>query len=126
MNIVMISGNLTRDPEIRTTANGNTIANFSMAVNGREKNAQGEWVNRPDYVDCVAFGYQAERVQRLAKGAEVVVSGRLHYSAWETKDGAKRAKLEVTADEVKPCARVEVKKEPEAVTAYYEEEPIPF
>ena len=100
MNRVEISGHLTRDPNLRLTTKGNTILSFSVAVNERQHNASGEWEDYPNYVDCVMFGNRAEAVSRyLAKGSKVVVEGRLHQSRWE-KDGQRRSKLEVYADNV--------------------------
>lgn len=100
MNRVEITGNLTRDPELKLTTKGNTILSFSVAVNERQRNASGEWEDYPNYVDCVMFGNRAEVVSRfLAKGSKVVVEGRLHQSRWE-KDGQRRSKLEVYVDNV--------------------------
>ena len=100
MNRVEITGNLTRDPELKLTTKGNTILSFSVAVNERQRNASGEWEDYPNYIDCVMFGNRAETVSRfLAKGSKVVVEGRLHQSRWE-KDGQRRSKLEVYVDNV--------------------------
>lgn len=100
MNRVEITGNLTRDPELKLTTKGNTILSFSVAVNERQRNASGEWEDYPNYVDCVMFGNRAETVSRfLAKGSKVVVEGRLHQSRWE-KDGQRRNKLDVYVDNV--------------------------
>ena len=100
MNRVEITGNLTRDPELKLTTKGNTILSFSVAVNERQRNASGEWEDYPNYVDCVMFGNRAETVSRfLAKGSKVVVEGRLHQSRWE-KDGQRRSKLDVYVDNV--------------------------
>lgn len=100
MNRVDITGNLTRDPELKLTTKGNTILSFSVAVNERQRNASGEWEDYPNYVDCVMFGNRAETVSRfLAKGSKVVVEGRLHQSRWE-KDGQRRSKLDVYVDNV--------------------------
>ena len=101
MNSVNISGNLTRDPELRQTKAGSAVLSFTVAVNERKKNQQtGQWEDVPNYVDCIAFGNYASALANLiSKGSKVAVSGRLHYSSWE-KDGHKRSKLEVVADEV--------------------------
>ena len=101
INQVTISGNLTRDPELRQTQGGMAVMSLGVAVNERVKNQQtGEWEDRPNFVDCVVFGKRAEALSRLlSKGSKVAVSGRLRYSAWE-KDGARRSKLEVIAEEV--------------------------
>lgn len=108
INRVTISGNLTRDPELRE-ASGATILNFSVAVNDRAKNqSTGEWEDRPNFIGCVMFGKRAEALSRLlAKGMKVAVSGKLRYSSWEDKDGARRSKVEVAADEVELMARAQ-------------------
>lgn len=100
INRVNISGNLTRDSELRAANNGTAILNFSVAVNDRRKNASGEWEDVPNYVDCVVFGTRATALHRmLKKGTKVAIEGKLRYSSWE-KDGAKRSKLEVIVDEL--------------------------
>lgn len=100
INRVIISGNLTRDPELRTTQSGMAVMQFGVAVNDRTKNQQGEWVDRPNFVDCTMFGSRAEAVSRyLAKGAKVSIEGKLRWSQWE-HDGQKRSKLEVVVDEI--------------------------
>lgn len=101
INRVCISGNLTRDPELRSTAGGTSVLGFGVAVNERRKNAQtGEWEDYPNFVDCTLFGKRAEALERyLSKGSKVAIEGRLHYSSWE-KDGQKRSKLDVTVDEI--------------------------
>lgn len=101
INRVIISGNLTRDPQIRRTQGGTSIMDFGVAVNDRRKNNQtGEWEDVPNFVDVVMFGKRAESLSNyLAKGAKVCIEGKLRYSSWE-KDGNRRSKLEVIADEV--------------------------
>lgn len=101
INRVCISGNLTRDPELRSTAGGTSVMGFGVAVNERRKNNQtGEWEDYPNFVDCTMFGKRAEAIERyLSKGTKVAIEGRLHYSSWE-KDGQKRSKLDVTVDEI--------------------------
>ena len=102
INRVNISGNLTRDPELRATASGTQILAFGVAVNDRRRNPQtNEWEDVPNFVDCVVFGARAEPLSRfLSKGSKVAVEGKLRYSSWETKDGQRRSKLEVVVDEV--------------------------
>ena len=102
INRVNISGNLTRDPELRSTAGGMPILAFGVAVNDRRRNPQsGEWEDVPNFIDCVVFGARAEPLSRfLSKGSKVAVEGKLRYSSWEAKDGSKRSKLEVIVDEV--------------------------
>lgn len=101
INRVNISGNLTRDSELRSANNGTAILNFSVAVNDRRKNPQtGEWEDVPNYVDCVVFGTRANALHRmLKKGTKVAIEGKLRWSSWE-KDGQRRSKLEVIVDEL--------------------------
>ena len=102
INRVNISGNLTRDPELRMTGSGTQILAFGVAVNDRRRNPQsGEWEDYPNFVDCIVFGARAEPLSRfLAKGSKVAIEGKLRYSSWESKEGQKRSKLEVIVDEV--------------------------
>lgn len=101
INIVAISGNLTRDPELRMTPGGTQVLNFGVAVDDRTKNQQtGEWEDRPNFIDCVLFGNRTDALSRiLRKGIKVAVSGSLRWSQWE-RDGQKRSKVEVVADKV--------------------------
>ena len=101
INRVIISGNLTRDPELRQTAGGLPVLGFGVAVNDRRKNNQtGEWEDYPNFVDCTMFGTRAQSVMRfLSKGSKVVIEGKLRWSQWE-RDGQKRSKLEVIVDEI--------------------------
>lgn len=102
INRVNISGNLTRDPELRATPNGQQVLAFGVAVNDRRRSQQtGEWEDVPNYVDCVVFGSRAEALSRfLSKGSKVAIEGKLRYSSWETRDGQRRSKLEVSVDEI--------------------------
>lgn len=103
INRVIISGNLTRDPELRNTAGGVSILGFGVAVNDRRRNAQtGEWEDYPNYIDCTMFGARAESLSRiLTKGVKVSIEGKLRWSQWEKKDtGEKRSKIEVIVDEL--------------------------
>lgn len=100
INRVMLSGYLTRDPDLRSTTSGMQILDFGIAVNDRKKDSSGQWIDVPNFIDCVIFGARAEALSRfLSKGNKVALSGRLHYSAWE-KDGQKRSKLDVIVDDV--------------------------
>jgi single-strand DNA-binding protein len=93
-------GNLTRDPELRTTPSGATVCSFSLALNRSYKNAEGTWVEATDYIDITAWGPLGERVaQYLTKGRPALVSGRLQSRSWE-QDGQKRSKVEVVANDV--------------------------
>lgn len=98
INRVVLSGNLTRDPEQRATAGGTPVLRFAVAVNDRRKDADGEWRDHPNYIDCTMFGNRASGVAPyLRKGAHVVLDGSLRWSQWE-KDGERRSKLEVIVD----------------------------
>jgi single-strand DNA-binding protein len=101
INRVNISGNLTRDPELRATSGGTQVLTFGVAVNDRRRNQQtGEWEDVPNFVDCVVFGNRADALSRfLSKGMKVAIEGKLRWSSWE-KDGQRRSKLEVIVDEV--------------------------
>lgn len=102
VNSVSITGNLTRDPELKATAGGTGVLSMGVAVDERRKDpATGEWGDYPNYVDCVVFGNRAEALARiLAKGAKVAVHGRLRQDRWQDQDGRNRSSIEVVADEV--------------------------
>ena len=101
INKVIITGNLTRDPELRATPSGTSVLSFSIAVNDRRKNpSNGEWEDVPNYIDCNLFGTRADSLAKyLAKGSKVGVDGKLRWSQWE-KDGQKRSKVDVTVDNI--------------------------
>ena len=101
INRVNISGNLTRDPELRATQSGMQVLGFGVAVNDRRKNpSTGQWEDYPNFVDCTMFGTRGEKLQQyLAKGTKVAIEGKLRYSSWE-RDGQRRSKLEVIVDEI--------------------------
>lgn len=101
INRVVISGNITRDAELRQTASGMAVLGFSVAVNDRRKNAQTDQCeDYPNFIDCSMFGTRAERIaQYLGKGTKVAVLGKLRWSQWE-RDGQKRSKIEVIVDEI--------------------------
>lgn len=106
LNHVALTGNLTREPELRTTAGGFPVLTLGIAVNDRRKNAAtGEWEDHPNFIDCTMFGKRAEAVSGyLSKGSKVAVSGKLRWSQWD-KDGEKRSKLEVVVDEIEFMSR---------------------
>ena len=101
INRVIISGNLTRDPDLRSTASGMAVLSLGVAVNDRRRNQQtGEWEDYPNFVDCTMFGTRAESLARfLSKGTKVTIEGKLRWSQWE-RDGQKRSKLEVIVDDL--------------------------
>lgn len=100
INRVTISGNLTRDAELRQTASGMAVLGFSVAVNDRVKGEDGQWTDRPNFIDCSMFGTRAEKIAPyLSKGTKVTIAGKLRWSQWE-RDGQKRSKVEVIVDEI--------------------------
>ena len=106
INRVVISGNITRDPDLRRTQQGMAILTIGVAVNDRKKNPQtNEWEDRVNFVDCTVFGKRAESLsERLSKGMKVAIEGKLRYSQWE-REGQKRSKLEVAVDEIEFMSR---------------------
>ncbi len=102
INRVVISGNLTRDSELRATSGGMSVLKLGVAVNDRRKNQQtGEWEDVPNFVDCTMFGARADALaQYLSKGTKVAIEGKLRWSSWENPQGDKRSKLEVVIDEI--------------------------
>ena len=106
-NSVTIVGNLTRDPELRYTPSGQANASFGVAVNRRWQNRQtNEWEERVSFFNVVCWREMADNVaESLAKGARVVVTGRLEQRSWETDNGEKRSVVEIVADEVGPSLR---------------------
>jgi single-strand DNA-binding protein len=100
INRVILVGRLTRDPELRHTAGGTPVCNFSLAVNSREKDASGEWGDQADFFDITVWGSQGENcAQYLAKGRLAAIDGNLRQERWE-KDGQKRSKVTITARQV--------------------------
>ena len=101
LNRAQILGNLTRDPEMRYTPNGQAVANFAVATNRRWKNQDGSAGEATEYHDVVIWGKQAESVcPMLKKGGPVFVEGRLQTRNWEGQDGVKRYKTEIIAENV--------------------------
>jgi single-strand DNA-binding protein len=102
MNVVVITGNLTRDPELRSTGSGMAVCDMRVAVNSRRKDASGEWVDKPNYFDVTVFGAQGENCSTyLSKGRPVAVEGRLDWREWEAKDGSgKRQAVSIIANSV--------------------------
>lgn len=100
-NKVILMGNLTRDPETRTTPNGQSVTSFSLAVNRSWKGADGQTQEAVSYIDCVAWGKPGEIIaQYVSKGRALLVSGRLDQRSWEDKEsGGKRSKVEVVVED---------------------------
>jgi single-strand DNA-binding protein len=102
INRVVLTGNLTRDPELRSTPGGTSVCSLRIACNTRRKDAQGQWVDKPNYFDVTVWGAQGENCATyLAKGRPVAVDGRLEWREWEDKEtGKKRQSVDIIADSV--------------------------
>ena len=103
VNVVVITGNLTRDPELRHTGGGTAVCELRVAVNSRRKDGQtGEWVDKPNYFDVTVWGAQGENCATyLAKGRPVAIEGRLDWREWEAKEGGgKRQAVQIIANTV--------------------------
>ena len=102
INRVILTGNLTADPELSTLPSGTSVCKLRLAVNRRYKDSSsGEWTEKPNYFDIKVWGAQGENCANyLSKGRAVAIDGRLEWSEWEAQDGGKRSKVEVVADTV--------------------------
>ena len=103
VNVVVITGNLTKDPDLRHTGGGTAVCELRVAVNSRRKNGQtGEWEDKPNYFDVTVWGAQGENCANyLSKGRPVAVEGRLDWREWEAKDGSgKRQAVQIIANTV--------------------------
>ena len=102
INRVVLTGNLTRDPELRSTPSGMSVCSLRIACNTRRKNnSTGEWEDKPNYFDVKVWGAQGENCARfLSKGRPVGIDGRLEWREWEAQDGSKRQSTEIIADSV--------------------------
>jgi single-strand DNA-binding protein len=99
INRVVLTGNLTRDPELRSTGGGLAVCKLGIAVNTRRKNGD-TWEEKPNYFRVTVFGKQGENcAQYLKKGRPVAIDGRLEWSTWET-EGQKRESIDIIADSV--------------------------
>jgi single-strand DNA-binding protein len=102
INRVIITGNLTRDPELRSlSSSGNSVCSLRVACNGRRRNSAGEWEDQPNYFDVTVWGAQGENCARyLSKGRPIAVDGRLQWREWTDKEGQKRQSVDIIADSV--------------------------
>ncbi len=102
INRVIITGNLTSDPELRALPSGNSVCKLRVACNTRRKDsATGEWVDKPNYFDVTVWAAQGENCAKyLSKGRGVAVDGRLEWREWETPEGNKRQAVDIIADNV--------------------------
>ena len=101
INRVVLTGNLTRDPELRTTGGGTSVCSLRLACNTRRRDASGEWVDKPNYFDVTVWGAQGENCATyLQKGRPVAVDGRLEWREWQDQQGNKRQAVDIIADSV--------------------------
>jgi single-strand DNA-binding protein len=102
INRVVMTGNLTKDPELRSLPSGTSVCELRIACNTRRKDsASGEWLDKPNYFSVKVWGAQGENAARyLAKGRPVAIDGRLEWREWETQEGAKRQEIDIIADSV--------------------------
>jgi single-strand DNA-binding protein len=102
INRVVLTGNLTHDPELRSLQSGMSVCKLRLAVNTRRKDGQsGQWVDKPNYFDITVWGTQGENCARyLSKGRPVAIDGRLEWREYETKEGQKRQAIDVIAETV--------------------------
>jgi single-strand DNA-binding protein len=101
VNVVVITGNLTRDPELRHTGGGTAVCDLRVAVNSRRKDQSGNWVDKPNFFDVTVWGAQGENCANyLSKGRPVAIEGRLDWREWEAKDGGKRQAVQIVANTV--------------------------
>jgi single-strand DNA-binding protein len=102
INRVVLTGNLTRDPELRSLQSGTSVCSLRIACNTRRKNnATGEWDDKPNYFDVTVWGAQGENCARfLAKGRPVAIDGRLEWREWQDQQGNNRQSVEIIADAV--------------------------
>lgn len=127
VNKVFLTGNITRDPELKVTEGGTQVLSFGIAVNERRHNAKtGEWEDCPNFFNCTVFGRRAEGLSKmLAKGVKVAVEGKLRYSTW-MKDDERRSSISVIVDELDPMSQAKAADaEPSAEPEVHAED-IPF
>ncbi len=101
INRVVLTGNLTRDPELRSLQTGTSVCSLRIATNSRRRDASGEWVDKPNYFSVTVWGAQGENCARfLSKGRPVCIDGRLDWREWQSQDGQKRESVEIVAESV--------------------------
>lgn len=118
INKVTITGNLTRDPELRTTQGGTKVLNIGIAVNDRQRNKQtGAWEDYANFINCVMFGDRAESIARyMSKGQKVAIAGKLRYSSWE-REGQRQSKIEVVVDDIDLMSARQATSQPQSAPA---------
>ena len=124
INSVILTGNITRDSELRFTAAGNAVLEFGIACNERVKNKQtGVYEDYPNFLDCTLFGARAEKLESMVrKGVKVTVKGRLHQDRWQDKQGKNCSKIVMYVDDIDLMQKPKQEPKDEA----YEDIDIPF
>lgn len=110
INTYVISGNLTKDPELRATTSGTPVCNGSICYNSRRKSQSGDWEDVPNFFDFVAFGKAAEVLARKQKGDKIVLNGEMTQRSWESEKGERRTKVELLVREFVDASRQGVKR----------------
>ena len=124
LNKVMLTGNLTQEPDYKVTTNGTAILTLRVAVNDRRK-VGDEWTDVPGFYDCIIIGRRAESLRQfLSKGRKVAIEGKLRYSSWE-KDGHLRSKVEIAIDDLELLDSGRKRTDQVEAPALYDQE-IPF
>ena len=101
INRVVLTGNLTKDPELKSTPSGTSVCKLRLACNTRRRDSSGEWVDKPNFFDITVWGAQGENCANyLQKGRAIAVDGRLEWREWETEQGQKRQAIDIIADSV--------------------------
>ena len=126
INTYAISGNLTKDPELRATTSGTQVCNGSICHNSRRKGQSGDWEDVPNFFDFVAFGKAAEVLARKQKGDKIVLNGELTQRNWESKEGERRSKVELLVKEFVDASRQGAPQRPSQDRQEMFDEDIPF
>ena len=101
INVTTISGHLADNATLRTTKSGTPVLNFTVVVNESQRQEDGTYADRPNFIDCVVFGKRAQAIEKqLVKGVLAMIQGHLHQASYEDKNGAKRSKVEVIVDDL--------------------------
>ncbi len=121
LNIVVVAGRLTHDPDVRSTSAGTQVCNLQVAISRRYKNKQGEWVDDPTFIGVVVWGDMAERCKdRLKKGSPVLINGSLRSRSWE-KEGQKRNTIEISVNRIQFLEKLSLTEGKEVVEEVAEE-----
>jgi single-strand DNA-binding protein len=126
INTYVISGNITKDPELRATNSGTPVCNGSICYNSRRKGQSGDWEDVPNFFDFVAFGKVAEVLARKQKGEKILLNGELTQRSWESKEGERRSKVELLVREFVDAPRQNAAQKPAKDDSGEFEEDIPF